>query len=143
MTDMLRHACHAIATAIAPGPGAAEAETPLDPSGGDRAPEGLVVDELERVGSPTVLSSLAVGRLVCGDERQLLVLKHCLSAAMEYVGDRVSWPASPTVLRNAFFVLDACLKCSKAGTDLEIASAVLRDGFMHAPGDRERSQELL
>ena len=133
MTDMLRHACHAIATAIAPGPGAAEAETPLDPSGGDRAPEGLVVDELERVGSPTVLSSLAVGRLVCGDERQLLVLKHCLSAAMEYVGDRVSWPASPTVLRNAFFVLDACLKCSKAGTDLEIASAVLRDGFMHAP----------
>ena len=67
MTDMLRHACHAIATAIAPGPGAAEAETPLDPSGGDRAPEGLCPqDEDEQREGAQALAAVIVGAVADG-----------------------------------------------------------------------------
>ena len=81
----------------------------------------------------TLLSALTVSRLVTNDQSQYSILKHCVVAFIEYVGERVVWQNSAIMLQNAFILLDVCLTRAERSTDFEVASAALRDAVMFAP----------
>jgi len=71
------------------------------------------------------LSSLAVGRLVARDKEQYAILRSCLCAFTEYVGDGLLREGSPEILQNVFLLLDNCMRRAERGPDAAMARSAL------------------